>query len=354
MWNDCDGKCNKLALQYFEAIEAWTIVSKTDINWNITYANDKFCEISWYSRQELIWKYHNIIRHPDMPDEIFARLWDTIKNKKQPFWWTIKNKKKDGSHYWVRALVKPILDNDWNILEFISLREDITKEKEYEEKLKKQNDFIKYAFGKYLSENIIKKIIKEDKLSTEFEKKNITVMFIDMQDFTYLTDVYWVEKIAEISSIFFKHVVRYVQKHAWSVDKYIWDNVMCLRNWFEDDCNHILNASKAAVDIIKNISEFDSMVYKLINEKINIRIWISTGECLVWNVWTDVKFDYTAIWPAVNFASRLEWANKRFWTNILIDEICNDNIKNYFDTKFMWNISIRWFHKKVNVYSLNV
>jgi PAS fold. len=67
------------------------IVSKTDKKGRITYVNDKFCQISKYSREELLNKPHNIIRHPDMPKEVFKELWDRLKAGKT---WSgiIKNK----------------------------------------------------------------------------------------------------------------------------------------------------------------------------------------------------------------------------------------------------------------------
>ncbi len=88
--------------------------------------NEKICEISWYTKEELIWKPHSIVRHSDMPKEIFIDLWNTIKIQKKIWKWIIKNKKKDWSPYWVQSFISPILDKNWNILEFISVRTDIT------------------------------------------------------------------------------------------------------------------------------------------------------------------------------------------------------------------------------------
>lgn len=116
----------RLLNQYTTIIEKANIVSKTDVRWIIIHVNDKFCEVSWYSREELIWKPHNYIRHPDMPKELFKDLWNTIKVKKQIWQWIIKNKKKDWSPYWVQSFISPILDDKWNIIEFVSVRTDIT------------------------------------------------------------------------------------------------------------------------------------------------------------------------------------------------------------------------------------
>jgi len=84
----------KILDEYTNAINSSNIITKTDIFWKITAANEEFCKLSWYTREELIWQDHNIVRHPDMPKEVFRNLRDTIQNKK--IWkWIIKNKKKD-------------------------------------------------------------------------------------------------------------------------------------------------------------------------------------------------------------------------------------------------------------------
>ena len=86
------------------------IVSKTDLKGIITYVNQTFVDISGYSREELIGKNHNIIRHPHMPVEAFAWLWDTIQQD-QPWRGVVKNRCKNGDFYWVEAYVTPIREN---------------------------------------------------------------------------------------------------------------------------------------------------------------------------------------------------------------------------------------------------
>jgi len=111
--------------QYKEIVDEDLIVSKADINGKITYVNKAFEEISGYSKEELINKPHSIVRHPDMKDEVFKDLWNTILNKKV---WRgiIKNRKKNFESYYVDSIIKPILDRDGNIKEFIALRKEIT------------------------------------------------------------------------------------------------------------------------------------------------------------------------------------------------------------------------------------
>ena len=123
--------------QYKEAIEKSNIISKTDINGIITFVNDEFCKISGYSKDELIGQNHNIVRHPDVPESTFKLLWDTIKSK-EIYKNTAKNIAKDGSTFYVNTTIIPILDENDNILEFVAIRYDVTKEVFYKHKLQKK------------------------------------------------------------------------------------------------------------------------------------------------------------------------------------------------------------------------
>ena len=118
--------------QYKIAVDVGSLVSKTDTKGIITYVNDKFCEISKYSRKELIGKNHNIVRSPDVSKFVFKNMWDTIQRK--DIWnGLIKNRAKDGTAYFVEATVIPLVNANNEIIEYISLRTDITKEIELRE-----------------------------------------------------------------------------------------------------------------------------------------------------------------------------------------------------------------------------
>ena len=112
--------------QYKDVVDESAIVSKADSKGLITYVNDAFVKISGYSRDELIGKNHNIVRHPDMSSSVFEDMWKSILAKKV---WNgvVKNRAKDGSVYYVDSTITPILDADGKIIEFISMRKDITK-----------------------------------------------------------------------------------------------------------------------------------------------------------------------------------------------------------------------------------
>jgi aerotaxis receptor len=87
------------------------IISETDTSGKITYANKNFCEIMGYTKDELIGKNHNLIRHPDMPKVIFEKIWTTIKSGKQ---WQgiIKNLCRDGRYVWLDTEIIAVKDEN--------------------------------------------------------------------------------------------------------------------------------------------------------------------------------------------------------------------------------------------------
>ena len=87
------------------------LVSTTDLQGRILYCNPGFIEVSGYIREELLGQPHNMIRHPDMPEEAFRDMWQTIESG-QPWSGLVKNRRKNGDHYWVMANVTPLLDGD--------------------------------------------------------------------------------------------------------------------------------------------------------------------------------------------------------------------------------------------------
>ncbi len=107
------------------------IFSRTDLEGVITQASEAFCKISGYSKEELIGKPHNIIRHPDMPTSVYAELWNTLKDGK--IWHgEVKNQKKDGGYYWAESVISPEYDNFGSQVGFSAIQQDITAKKREE------------------------------------------------------------------------------------------------------------------------------------------------------------------------------------------------------------------------------
>lgn len=127
---------NRELERYIEIVDENVITSRTDTRGIITFASEAFCRISGYSKEELIGKPHNVVRHPDTPKAVFENLWNTIEQGKS---WQgeIKNLKKNGGFYWVRAVISPLRNERGKITGYVAIRQDVTLQKELEETLEK-------------------------------------------------------------------------------------------------------------------------------------------------------------------------------------------------------------------------
>jgi PAS domain S-box-containing protein len=129
------------------AIDKYVVMAQTDTKGIITFVTQSFCEISGYSKQELIGKNINIIRHPSMSKLFFENMWKELKEKKK---WEgeIKNIDKNGNSYWVKGIIFPRYDIDNKLIGYSSIRVNITDTKQ----LRKINNLLKEDLSNKLNE----------------------------------------------------------------------------------------------------------------------------------------------------------------------------------------------------------
>jgi methyl-accepting chemotaxis protein len=113
-------------VEYHLAADA-LLVTRTDLSGNIVYLNEAFIEASGFDQEELMGQPHNIMRHPDVPEQVFEDLWNTLESG-LPWTQVVKNRRKDGAHYWVEAQVVPYM-RDGEHVGYMSIRRAITAEK---------------------------------------------------------------------------------------------------------------------------------------------------------------------------------------------------------------------------------
>lgn len=118
--------------RYIRIVDANVLTSQTDLEGIITYASEAFCRISGYEIHELLGQNHSIIRHPDMPDELFEDMWNTI-NSGSIWHGEVKNKTKEGGFYWVDTIVSPMRDSVGQVYGYMAVRHDITDKKRIEQ-----------------------------------------------------------------------------------------------------------------------------------------------------------------------------------------------------------------------------
>ena len=118
--------------KYLQIIDMHVIISSTDLHGIITEVSKAFCEISGYTKEELIGKSHNIVRHPDIPSSIYKEMWDTLE---KGISWSgeIKNRCKDGSDYWIETIIEPRYNEEYKMVGYTAICHDITDKKRVEE-----------------------------------------------------------------------------------------------------------------------------------------------------------------------------------------------------------------------------
>ena len=166
-----------------ELIDENIISSSTDLRGYITDVSNAFCRISKYSREELIGKNQNIVRHPDMSSEVYKELWKTISSNK--IWeGEIKDRAKDGTDYWIHIKITPKFDEFNNKIGYISIKQDITDKKIIEEI--SITDGLTNLYNQRYFNDFSQKFINSAKRENHF----ISFLIIDVDYFKQYNDTY--------------------------------------------------------------------------------------------------------------------------------------------------------------------
>lgn len=159
------------------------ISSSTDKKGNIIRVSQAFCDIAGYTKEELVGKPHNIVRHPDMPSSVFKELWETIQSGNK---WRgeVKNLRKDGSFYWVKVVIEANLDRGGNIKGFTSVRQDITDKKRiYNLSI---TDGLTSLYNRRYFNEVANDILKDGDRNDEI----VSFMLLDIDNFKKYNDTY--------------------------------------------------------------------------------------------------------------------------------------------------------------------
>ncbi len=167
------------------ALDEHAIVSITDVKGNITYANDLFCQISGYTKKELIGKNHRLLKTDTHSDLFFTNMWKTIA-RGHVWHGAIKNIAKDGSFYWVHSTIVPMMDSQGKPEQYISMRTDITKSKQLEEELKQMAHFD--PLTRLPNRTLYIDRFKQALAHTDRTNSLLAICFLDLDNFKPIND----------------------------------------------------------------------------------------------------------------------------------------------------------------------
>jgi len=210
------------------------------------------------------------------------------------------------------------------------------------------------AFSKYVSPDIVNDILKNpSKLNLGGERRNISILFSDIRGFTSLSEKLSPEKLVLILNEYLTEMTSIVLKNKGLIDKFIGDAIMALWGTPLDLDKHPDFACKSAMEMIENLTNLNKDLKKRKLPQIDIGIGINTGECVVGNMGSNQRFDYTAMGDNVNLASRLEGLNKIYGTNIIISENTARKISSDFKIRKLDKVCVKGKKKPILIYELN-
>ncbi|WP_338077330.1 adenylate/guanylate cyclase domain-containing protein [Bradyrhizobium quebecense] len=190
------------------------------------------------------------------------------------------------------------------------------------------NQRVRETFGKYVDPRVVEGLIERPNLTAaEGQRRVMTVLFCDLRGFTSLGEGMTPQGLVKVMNRYLSIMSEPIRTNRGIIDKYIGDGIMAY--WgppFVDDADHALFACLAAVEMIDRIATLRREIPELLGvlgtpmETCDLRIGIATGEALVGSIGSDVMMSYTVMGDVVNFASRLEGANKVYGTRNLASE----------------------------------
>ncbi len=198
-------------------------------------------------------------------------------------------------------------------------------------KERKQKMMIKGMFSQYLNPELVNELINHpEKLKLGGVRKNMTVLFSDLANFTTISEKTEPEILVEMLNKYFDEMTEIIFDTKGTLDKFEGDAIMAFWNAPLDDEYHHYNASLAAIKMKKRVEELRNEWKSVLGFDFSIRIGINSGEMIVGNMGGRKKFDYTVMGDNVNLASRLEAINKIYGTEIIISEFVQNHIKDFF------------------------
>lgn len=185
----------------------------------------------------------------------------------------------------------------------------------------KQRKFLRSAFSKYLAPDVVKSLIANPTaLELGGEKKEISVLFCDIRNFTSISEKSEPSQINQLLNEVFGDLTEIIFRHQGTLDKYIGDALMAFFGAPLNQKDHASRACKAGIDIIKAMQKKTDQFRSAYGVEIHVGVGINTGVALVGNLGSKERFNYTAIGDSVNIASRIESHTKESGVNILTSQ----------------------------------
>jgi len=227
----------------------------------------------------------------------------------------------------------------------ITLYKYVTEERE-----KKK---IRGAFQYYLTASVINEMLKDpSKLKLGGDKKRLSVLFSDIRGFTTVSESLTPEDLVHLLNEYLTAMTDIVFKYDGLLDKYMGDAIMAVYGAPLDQPDHAERACRTALDMMEKLHELQKKWSGEGRPVLNIGVGVNSGDMVVGNMGSQMRFDYTVMGDSVNLGSRLEGINKEYGTNIVISEFTYEEVKEKLVCRELDSVRVKGKHLPVKIYEL--
>lgn len=216
-----------------------------------------------------------------------------------------------------------------------------------------EREELKGAFARYVSQEVMDEILQSHgELSLKGDRKQVTVLFSDIRNFTTLAEGHSPEEVVGFLNEYFEHMIDIIFRNHGTLDKFLGDGLMVLFGAPLEDPQQEYHAVRAAVEMQQELQHLREKWSMDLRAEIQIGIGVHTGQAIVGNIGSSRRMEYTAIGDTVNVASRLETATKTMGTPILVSETTYAATQSRFSYEDRGAIAVKGRQAPVQVFGL--
>ncbi len=223
------------------------------------------------------------------------------------------------------------------------------------ETVREEKNKLQYAFSHYVSPDVVQNIIDNPAMmNLGGEKQFLSVVFTDLKDFTSLSENMDPVILVKVLNLYLNEMSQVIISLGGTIDKFEGDAIMAFFGAPNKFTDHAVRCCLAALRMkrMENLINTQLLAEELITEPLFTRIGVNSGDMVVGNIGSVQRLDYTIIGKNVNIASRIETANKKYGTSILISESTYNLIKNFFECRFVEASMLKGFSEPIKIYEL--
>ncbi len=239
-----------------------------------------------------------------------------------------------GASYYLYVNERQMLDPTFPVIAIVLSSMLMSSINYFQEEAKRQQ--IRGAFGQYVSPDLVSQLAEDpDRLQLGGEKRDLSILFTDVRGFTTISEAFKDDPagLTSLMNRFLTIMSDAIMDHGGTIDKYMGDAIMAFWNAPLDTPEHAKKASASALQMLEDVAALNKTLAADPDAPkftIDIGLGINTGECVVGNMGSDKRFDYSALGDSVNLASRLEGQTKSYGVNIIIGSSTKEAVEDEF------------------------